>query len=315
MGRQISLLAHCSCLLTVAHLPDAYTELLDLPDALKDFHLISLRPHAIFTLSKLLDAQSICILPPSHLYAQNPRALPREIFQKDRTGPEILAQLTSGDPNVKAKRKVGRKTNRERALMAKEKLDTLSKWLDKTAFVYPPEEPPPGATVPREEGEQEPSSTHVLITNAPTGSRNTYRTSKFLLLDVLNPVGPTAQPALGDVKAEAELRTREDGWQALIRANAAVLARLRRIDELAAQKGLEVGGAGGDRTGLERVERAVREMGRVGFAGRRGGVLGLLEGGGMQLNPEEIESQEQTVDKGKGRAETVPMEVDESPVT
>lgn len=242
------------------------------------------------------------------MQAQNPSVLPREVFEKDRTGAELLARLTATDPTVKVKRKVGRKTNREKALMAKDKIDTLSKWLDQTAFTYPQEERPPGATAQQVDGEAGPSSTHVLITHAPTASRNTYRTNKFLLLDVLNPVGPPVQGTLGEAAAEEELHAREVGRQALMKANAAVLARLRRIDELAAQKGLEVGGAGGDRTGLERVERAVREMGRVGFAGRRGGVLGLLEGGGMQLDPEEIEGNKQTED-----ADPMAMNVDAGP--
>jgi len=61
----------------------------------------------------------------------------------------------------------------------------------------------------------------------------------------------------------------------------AVLARLKRIDAMAAAKGLEVGGEGGDRTGLVRVERAVEEL-ENRPDGRRGGILGLLEGGGLE---------------------------------
>jgi hypothetical protein len=67
-----------------------------------------------------------------------------------------------------------------------------------------------------------------------------------------------------------------EGVEALERANMAVLARLKKIDAMAAEKGMEVGGEGGELTGLGRVERAVGEL-RVGD---KGGILGLSEGAG-----------------------------------
>jgi hypothetical protein len=70
-----------------------------------------------------------------------------------------------------------------------------------------------------------------------------------------------------------------DGQEVLERANYAVLSRLKKIDEMAAEKGLEVGGEGGDRTGLERVERAVAELEEG--SRQKGGILNLLEGGGI----------------------------------
>lgn len=54
----------------------------------------------------------------------------------------------------------------------------------------------------------------------------------------------------------------------LKRADAHVLKRLQQADARAAESGLEVGGAGGEYTGLARVERAALEE-------ARGGILGL----------------------------------------
>lgn len=283
-------------------------------------NFLPLRRQTIYILSKLLDAQAFQILPASTLHPQNPRELPRELFVKDPpdAGTAALAEVMA-DPSVKPKRKLGRPTNRERARRTKANLEVLDKWLEKTAFTHPPDirEPPPGAPAPvptaggAEDGNGASASTHTLIAHAPTASRNMYRTHKFLLLDTLSPVAPAAQGAPGDLDAEAEARARHDGRRALAHANAAVLARLRRIDELAAQKGLEVGGPGGDRTGLERVERAVREIGRPGFAGRRGGILGLLEGGGMALD-EAIDAMGEVEEVGDDDA---CMNVDDMPPT
>ena len=50
---------------------------------------------------------------------------------------------------------------------------------------------------------------------------------------------------------------------------------MRRIDRMAAERGLEVGGEGGERTGLARVEKAVTSHG--------GGLLNLLEGAGLDI--------------------------------
>ena len=69
------------------------------------------------------------------------------------------------------------------------------------------------------------------------------------------------------------------------RANGAVLARLKKIDEMAAERGLEVGGEGGEQTGLARVERAVKEF-CEGKAGSKGGILNLLEGAGRDPKEE-----------------------------
>jgi hypothetical protein len=89
-------------------------------------------------------------------------------------------------------------------------------------------------------------------------SRTNYRTQKARVLDALLE------------------RENGEGVDALEHANLAVLARLKKIDEMAAEKGMEVGGEGGELTGLGRVERAVREL----RSGGKGGILGLSEGAG-----------------------------------
>jgi hypothetical protein len=68
--------------------------------------------------------------------------------------------------------------------------------------------------------------------------------------------------------------------EALERANMAVLARLKKIDAMAAEKGMEVGGEGGELTGLGRVERAIGEL----RGGDKGGILGLSEGAGAMTD-------------------------------
>lgn len=80
--------------------------------------------------------------------------------------------------------------------------------------------------------------------------------------------------------ASSEPADATDTWKStsepLARANAQVLARLKYIDAMAAERGLEVGGAGGDRTALARVERAANSSVIDGK-----GILGLLEGSGL----------------------------------
>jgi len=54
----------------------------------------------------------------------------------------------------------------------------------------------------------------------------------------------------------------------------AVLGRLKKIDAMAEERGMEVGGEGGELTGLGRVERAAADSGK-------GGILGLSQGAGL----------------------------------
>jgi hypothetical protein len=65
-----------------------------------------------------------------------------------------------------------------------------------------------------------------------------------------------------------------NGVEALERANLEVLGRLKKIDTMAAERGMEVGGEGGELTGLSRVERAAGEL-------AKGGILGLSQGAGL----------------------------------
>lgn len=89
-------------------------------------------------------------------------------------------------------------------------------------------------------------------TSIPTSaSRDAYLVQKQEMLDVLG----------RDGSSTGVLRT----------ANEAVLRRLREIDEMAASQGLEVGGEGGEKTGLARIEKVVGEMGEGGI-----GILGMV---------------------------------------
>lgn len=99
------------------------------------------------------------------------------------------------------------------------------------------------------------------MSNPPTATLNIYRTQKMQLLDAI----------------ATDLGTGEK--EALKKANEAVLMRLKKLDRIAAEKGLELGSEGGERTGLERVEKAMAELERE--EGPRGGILGLLDGGGV----------------------------------
>ncbi|KAI6095515.1 hypothetical protein EDD16DRAFT_1678221 [Pisolithus croceorrhizus] len=129
---------------------------------------------------------------------------------------------------------------------AKDSLASLSKWLDRTKQTH---EIGAGSetsgTVTR----------HVLLSQRPVSTRSNYRMCKSELWAELG-------------KDEA------GGSAALRRASDAVVRRMRKMDEMAATEGLEVGGEGGDRTGLGRVERAASETGG-------GGLLSLLEGAGL----------------------------------
>ena len=137
-----------------------------------------------------------------------------------------------------AKKKRGRPSKRDMAKKTKDAVAGLGRWLERTD--------PAGRAGPSRAWGQ-----------APDGSRANYRAQKERVVSAL-------------LEGESG-----DGVQALERANMAVLGRLKRIDAMAAEKGMEVGGEGGDSTGLGRVERAVGEL-----AEGRPGILGLTEGAG-----------------------------------
>ncbi|KAG2369490.1 hypothetical protein BDR07DRAFT_1267135 [Suillus spraguei] len=230
----------------LAHLPmtiDMYQSLLKLPDVLATDFLRPLRPYVIYVLSAL---QKV-----------HPRELPREKFISDVTdGYEQVAYTTAN-----AIKKKGRPSKHDKVKKSKDAVVALDKWLDKTAYTYQP----PRATsaeVPQ------PVTTHILLSHPPSTTRNNYRAKKSELLEKLEPEYPYV--------------TNEGlGRAALERANVGVVNRLQKIDEEAAAKGMEIGGEGGERTGLRRVERAANELGKIGSLGGRGGLLGLLEGAGI----------------------------------
>ncbi|KAG2350181.1 hypothetical protein BDR05DRAFT_3137 [Suillus weaverae] len=241
----------------LAHLPvtiDMYQSLLKLPDVLETDFLRPLRPHIIYVLSALQKAQFFHILPPSNLYPLSPRELPREKFISD--GYEQEAYATTN-----ATKKKGRPSMHDKVKKSKDAVVALDKWLDKTAYTYQP----PRATSSED---PQPVTTHILLSHPPSTTRNNYRAKKSELLEKLEPDYPY-------------VTTEELGRAALERANLGVVSRLQKIDEEAAAKGMEIGGEGGERTGLRRVERAADELGKIGSLGGRGGLLGLLEGAGI----------------------------------
>lgn len=247
-------------LYALAHLPmtiDMYQSLLKLPDVLETDLLRPLRAYIIYVLSALQKAHFFHILPPSNLYPLSPRELPREkIISNIADGYEQATYATTN-----AIKKKGRPSKHDKVKKSKDAVIALDKWLDKTAYTYQP----PRATSAEA---PQPVTTHILLSHPPSTTRNNYRAKKMELLEKLEPDYPY-------------VTTGELGRAALERANLGVVSRLQKIDEEAAAKGMEIGGEGGERTGLRRVERAADELGKIGLLGGRGGLLGLLEGAGI----------------------------------
>ena len=101
------------------------------------------------------------------------------------------------------------------------------------------------------------SDDHDHVPGTISSSRDAYLTQKMVMMDVL--------------------ARDESGGEVLRTANEAVLRRLREIDEMAASQGLEVGGEGGEKTGLARIEKVVGEM-EIGSCGILGMVGDLSRG-------------------------------------
>jgi hypothetical protein len=242
---------------------DMYQSLLKLPDVLDTDFLRPLRPYATYIISALQKARFFHILPPSNLYPLSPRQLPREQFVSDFADGDEQAAA-----NTNAPKKKGRPSRYDKVKKSRDATVALDKWLDRTVYTYQPPQ------VANDEAPQ-PVTTHILLSHPPSTTRNNYREKKSDLLEKLEPNYPYA--------------TEESGRAALERANQGVVSRLRKIDEEAAANGMEIGGEGGERTGLRRVERAADEQGKLGSVGSRGGLLGLLEGAGIgQDNENEI---------------------------
>jgi hypothetical protein len=218
-------------------------------------------PYASQVLSALTNVKAFYILPVSKLGPYNPRTLPREVYIEDvdemteretRTAP-LESELDPPVPGLdavttKVPKKKGRPSKRETAKRAKEATVGLDRWLERTDSVGQVAGGG-GAGPSRARGQ-------TLLSHAPTASRTNYGAQKTRVLGAL-------------------LESEEGrGVEALGRANLAVLGRLKKIDAMAAERGMEVGGEGGELTGLGRVERAVGELGR-------GGILGLSQGAGL----------------------------------
>jgi hypothetical protein len=184
-----------------------------------------------------------------------------------------------GSSQAKQKKKLGRPSNREKSRRARENVEALNRWLEGTALPQAADDPT-GSTLP-DVGHSTPDellhpagATSVPV-HPPTGTANHYREVKVALLDAILPEGEEDNTGL-------------TGRDAVMTANQRVLERLRRIDALAAEKGLEVGGAGGTRTGLARVERAMEELRVSARAGSRAGVLSLSEGAGLSTSEDGV---------------------------
>ncbi|KAF8481060.1 hypothetical protein DFH94DRAFT_737766 [Russula ochroleuca] len=236
---------------------DQYESLLEMPKTVSP----TSAPYASQVLSALTNVKAFYILPVSKLGPYNPRTLPREVYIEDvdemteretRTAP-LESELDPPVPGLdavttKVPKKKGRPSKRETAKRAKEATVGLDRWLERTDSVGQVAGGG-GAGPSRARGQ-------TLLSHAPTASRTNYGAQKTRVLGAL-------------------LESEEGrGVEALGRANLAVLGRLKKIDAMAAERGMEVGGEGGELTGLGRVERAVGELGR-------GGILGLSQGAGL----------------------------------
>ncbi|KAA1471583.1 hypothetical protein DENSPDRAFT_776368 [Dentipellis sp. KUC8613] len=237
-----------------AELPlDIYNALRRLPPALAatgDF--ARLAPYAAHQLAALLSKHALHILPRSGLRPLSPSALPREVFVPD--DPAAEHGKGKGKAKAKAPKKKGRPSKREVAKKTRDAVVGLERWLERTAAGSPG------------------MPTHALLANAPAGALANYTSHKAQLLDALL---ADERGAAGTTSSWSAQTGHGGGRAALERANMAVLNRLRQIDAMAAERGLEVGGEGGEQTGLGRVERVVGEL--VGGGGT--GLLGMVEEG------------------------------------
>lgn len=101
----------------------------------------------------------------------------------------------------------------------------------------------------------------MLLAQPPKTTLNHYKSHKSHLLNVIDP--PYPHPA--EVS---------DGHLAIERANHYVLERLKEAEGISPAEQSAP-------SGRERVERAIDELNNNKAVGRRGGILGLLEGAGQ----------------------------------
>jgi hypothetical protein len=244
------------------YLIDQFELLLEIPRTIQPM----LAPYASQVLSALTNAKVFYILPVSKIGPYNPRVLPREVYVEDvdemserdpltaplesEVGPQLPGLNSTGEDAVttKVSKKKGRPSKRDIAKRAKEAVAGLDRWLERTDSVGQVASGD-GAGPSRARGQ-------ALLSHAPITSRANYGVQKARVLGALLE------------------REEGNGVEALERANMEVLGRLKKIDAMAAERGMEVGGEGGELTGLGRVERAARELGK-------GGILGLSQGAGL----------------------------------
>ena len=158
------------------------------------------------------------------------------------------------------RRKTGRPSKAEKQQRAKNAVAQLDKWLEKSS--YPENSSGQGEssqdTACAEEIGGNERTTHILLSQRPSASLDSYRQRKAEMLT-----------RIGDANTEDD---------PVVRGSRRVLMRLREIDALAAERGLEIGTEGGDMSGLGRVEKAMEE---VSDGERRRGLLGLVDGAGL----------------------------------
>lgn len=263
------------CLIEV----DVYHSLRELPASLTSPEILPLQPYATYVLKTIVDAEMFHILPRAELRPYKPSVLPREVFVTEEKESAILATLAgdSATPNAGAGlKKKGRPSRRDKQKKAKDALAALEKYLQKNTITHDPEPTPmSGSSAPITDRSQ---TTHRMVVHPPSATREQYQSHKIDVLGMLDPSGA------GPISSQGEpTRGGNAGKEALQRANAAVLARLKMIDEMAAEQGLEVGGEGGEKTGLARVERAVQQL-ATGDLAARAGILSLLEGAGLDAS-------------------------------
>ena len=182
-------------------------------------------------LSQLVNSEVFYILPSSDLELYK---LPREIFVPDREEEEVVAEGPA------TTRKRGRPSKRDKQKQANQATASLETWLRQQQSCLLDSDT---SELRRDDSDQTPLPV--------SSSRSAYLVQKRVMLNAL-------------VRGEY-------GREALKSANEAVLRRLREIDEMAARQGLEVGGEGGEKTGLARIEKVVGEIDEG-----RGGILDMV---------------------------------------
>lgn len=205
---------------------------------------------SLLTLPSLLDTEQLSPLSPqvTHVLSQLVSSeafyilpssdlelckLPREIFVSDREEEEAVGEVSA------TARKRGRPSRRDKQKRANQAAAALETWLRQEGAC-------PASDTPELHNDD-----HDQVSVIVSSSRDAYLAQKRVMLDGLARDG--------------------SGREVLRTANEAVLRRLREIDEMAASQGLEVGGEGGEKTGLARVEKVVGEMAEGG-----GGILGMV---------------------------------------